>query len=65
MLRAHAGEDLTLPPVPMTGELMADLERRGLIIRLRPGGHDLAAQPGEPPSASRSTRTPTATARTS
>ena len=31
----------------MTGELMADLERRGLIIRLRPGGHDLAAEPGE------------------
>ena len=46
MLRAHAGDELALP-VPMTGELMADLERRGLIIRLRPGGHDLAAEPGE------------------
>ena len=46
-LRDHAGEDLAIEPVPMTAELMADLERRGLIIRLRPGGHDLAAQPGE------------------
>ena len=26
---------------------MAHLEELGLIIRLRPGGHDLAAQPGE------------------
>ena len=47
VLRDHAGCDLAPEPVPMTCELMADLERRGLIIRLRPGGHDLAAQPGE------------------
>lgn len=47
LLRAHAGEDLALEPVPMTAELMAGLEARGLIIRLRPGAHDLAAQPGE------------------
>ena len=46
-LRAHAGEELALEPAPMTPELMADLERRGLIIRLRPGAHDLAARPGE------------------
>ena len=26
---------------------MVHLEELGLIIRLRPGGHDLAAQPGE------------------
>ena len=31
----------------MTPKLMAHLEELGLIIRLRPGGHDLAAQPGE------------------
>ena len=31
----------------MTAKLMAHLEELGLIIRLRPGGHDLAAQPGE------------------
>ena len=47
VLRAHAGEDLALEPVPMTPKLMAHLEELGLIIRLRPGGHDLAAQPGE------------------
>ena len=47
VLRAHAGEDLALEPVPMTPRLMAHLEELGLIIRLRPGGHDLAAQPGE------------------
>ena len=47
VLRAHVGEDLALDPVPMTAELMAHLEERGLIIRLRPGAHDLAAQPGE------------------
>ena len=46
-LRDHAGEDLALEPVPMTPKLMAHLEELGLIIRLRPGGHDLAAQPGE------------------
>ena len=47
VLRAHAGQDLALEPVPMTPKLMAHLEELGLIIRLRPGGHDLAAQPGE------------------
>ena len=47
VLRAHAGEDLALEPVPMTPRLMAHLEELGLIIRLRPGGHGLAAQPGE------------------
>ena len=47
VLRAHAGEDLALEPVPMTPKFMAHLEELGLIIRLRPGGHDLAAQPGE------------------
>ena len=46
-LREHAGQDLALEPVPMTAQLMAHLEELGLIIRLRPGGHDLAAQPGE------------------
>ena len=46
-LREHAGEELALEPMPMTAELMAHLEELGLIIRLRPGGHDLAAQPGE------------------
>ena len=47
-LRDHAGEDLAIEPVPMTAE--ADGRPGsgcGLIIRLRPGGHDLAAQPGE------------------
>ena len=47
VLRAHAGQDLALEPVPMTPQLMAHLEELGLIIGLRPGGHDLAAQPGE------------------
>ena len=47
VLRAHAGQELALEPVPMTAKLMAHLEELGLIIRLRPGGHDLAAQPGE------------------
>ena len=46
-LRDHVGEDLALEPVPMTPRLMAHLEELGLIIRLRPGGHGLAAQPGE------------------
>ena len=47
VVREHAGQDLALEPVPMTAQLMAHLEELGLIIRLRPGGHDLAAQPGE------------------
>ena len=47
VLRAHAGEDWALEPAPMTPRLMAHLEELGLIIRLRPGGHGLAAQPGE------------------
>ena len=47
VLRAHVGEELALEPVPMTPQLMAHLEELGLIIRLRPGGHDLAAHPGE------------------
>ena len=46
-LRAHAGEDWALEPAPMTPRLMAHLEELGLIIRLRPGGHGLAAQQGE------------------
>ena len=47
VLREHAGQELALQPVPMTPQLMAHLEELGMIIRLRPGGHDLAAQPGE------------------
>ena len=31
----------------MTPKLMAHLEELGLIIRLRPGAHDLAAKRGE------------------
>ncbi len=38
---------LALPSVPMTPAIMADLERRELIIRLGPRRHDLPAAPGQ------------------
>ncbi len=37
---------LTLAPVTMTPAVMADLEARGLILRLAPHRHDLPAEPG-------------------
>jgi hypothetical protein len=36
-----------LNPVEMTSRVMADLEKKGLIIRLCPGHDDLGAAPGE------------------
>jgi len=38
---------VSLEPIEMTGEIMQDLEDRGLIIRLCPNHHELPAQPGE------------------
>lgn len=38
---------IELKPVEMTPELMKKLEEKHLIIRLAPGNHELAAQPGE------------------
>jgi len=38
---------LSLPPVPMTPAIMADLEQRELIIRLGPRRHDLPSAPGQ------------------
>jgi hypothetical protein len=40
-------KSILLAPVPMTPEVMADLERRGLIIRLGARRHDLPAEPGQ------------------
>ncbi|MBC8011192.1 MAG: hypothetical protein H7067_13985 [Burkholderiales bacterium] len=37
---------LALAPVAMTPDLMADLETRGLILRLAPGRHELPSAPG-------------------
>lgn len=39
-------KSLPLQPVPMTAAVMADLERRNLIIRLGAHRHDLPAGPG-------------------
>ena len=64
VLRDHAGEDLALQPVPMTRKLMAHLEELGLIIRLRPAATTWRRSRARP-SATRSTRPPTASARTS
>jgi hypothetical protein len=38
---------IDLVPQPATRELLADLEARGLVIRLAPGRHELAISPGE------------------
>jgi hypothetical protein len=38
---------IELQPRPMTPEVMADLEARGLIIRLCPGAHDAEPGPNE------------------
>ena len=38
---------ITFKPVDMTEATMQDLEDKGLIIRLCPNHHELAAQPGE------------------
>lgn len=40
-------QTLLLKPVAMTSEVMTDLERRGLIVRLGPHRHDLPALPGQ------------------
>jgi hypothetical protein len=40
-------EALVLKPVEMTGKLMQDLEEKGLILRLRPRGHELSPGPDE------------------
>ena len=47
VIREQVGVDVEMTPVEMTPETMQDLEDRGLIIRLRPGAHELDAQPGE------------------
>ena len=47
VIRAVTGEDLVLEPVDMTPETMSYLEERNLIIRLRPGAHELDALEGE------------------
>jgi len=39
--------NLNLKPVDMTEEVMADLEKRGLIIRLKPGAHAFPAPKGK------------------
>lgn len=41
------GNTIALAPVEMTPVMMEDLENRGLIIRLCPGHHAVAAPPGE------------------
>ena len=46
-IRWEVGEDLLMKPVDMTSEVMQDLEGRGLIKMLRPGGHKLEANAGE------------------
>jgi hypothetical protein len=40
-------EVIWLEPIDMTPELMKDLEKRGLIIRLSPRNHELPAPAGE------------------
>jgi len=39
--------ELTLKPTAMTEEVMADLEARGLIIRLKPGAHTFPVEEGK------------------
>lgn len=46
-IRLEIGEDLIMNPVDMTPHVMQDLEDRGLIIRLRPGAHEIDTPPGE------------------
>ena len=46
-IRREIGVDLVMKPIDMTPDVMQDLEDRGLIIRLRPGGHAPDADAGE------------------
>ena len=42
-VRSYVGMDIEMAPIEMTPETMQDLEDRGLIIRMRPGSHELIA----------------------
>jgi hypothetical protein len=46
-IRSVLGEDLLMKPVEMSPGVMQDLADRGLIVRMRPGAHELHVQPGE------------------